>query len=112
MAGALGFVEGAIKEALAQLPEELALSQNYPNPFNPSTTIEYTLPRPARVSLRVYNLLGREIAALVDDWQDLGYHEIVWHGQDRAGRSVASGMYFAVLHAEDQILSRKIVLIK
>ncbi|MBW8034414.1 MAG: T9SS type A sorting domain-containing protein, partial [Planctomycetes bacterium] len=110
--GTPDYVQGAIEEALAQLPEEFALSQNYPNPFNPSTTIEYALPKPAKVSLRVYNLLGREIAALIDDWQDLGYHEIVWHGRDRAGRSVASGVYFVVLQADGLMLTRKMLLLK
>ena len=112
IAGAPDYVRGAIEEALAQLPEEFALSQNYPNPFNPSTTIEYALPLPARVSLRIYNLLGREVAALVNDWQDMGYHEIVWQGRDQAGRSVASGVYFAVLHADGHILTRKMLLLK
>ena len=110
--GTPDYVQGAIEEALAQLPEEFALSQNYPNPFNPSTTIEYALPLPARVSLRVYNLLGREIAALVNDWQDIGYYEIVWQGRDQAGRSVASGVYFAVLQADGHLLTRKMLLLK
>jgi hypothetical protein len=110
--GTPDYVQGAIEEALAQLPEEFTLSQNYPNPFNPSTTIEYALPLPARVSLRVYNLLGREIAVLVNDWQDMGYYEIVWQGRDRAGRSVASGVYFAVLQADGHLLTRKMLLLK
>jgi len=112
IAGTPDYVQGAIEEALARLPEEFALSQNYPNPFNPSTTIEYALPLPARVSLRVYNLLGREIAVLVNDWQDMGYYEIIWQGRDRAGRSVATGVYFAVLHADGHVLTRKMVLLK
>jgi len=101
-----------MQETLAALPEDFALHQNYPNPFNPATTIEYALPRPARVSMRVYNLLGQEIATLVNDWQDSGYLEIVWHGRDRAGRSVASGVYFAVLYADGHILTRKMVLLR
>ncbi|MQY63289.1 MAG: T9SS type A sorting domain-containing protein [Calditrichaeota bacterium] len=112
IAGTPDYVQATIEEALAQLPEEFALSQNYPNPFNPSTTIEYALPKPARVSLRVYNLLGREIAVLVNDWQDMGYYEIVWQGRDRAGRSVASGVYFAVLQADGHMLTRKMLLLR
>ena len=96
----------------AGIPVEFALHPVYPNPFNTSTTIEYALPLPARVSLRVYNLLGREIAVLVNNLLDMGYYEIVWHGRDRAGRSVASGVYFAVLQANGRILTRKMVLIK
>ncbi len=112
IAGTPEYVQGAIEEALAQLPEEFALSPNYPNPFNPSTTIEYALPLPARVSLRVYNLLGREIAVLVNDWQDMGYYEIIWQGRDQAGRSAASGVYFAILQADGRVLTRKMLLLK
>ncbi|MFB0515579.1 MAG: LamG-like jellyroll fold domain-containing protein, partial [Candidatus Neomarinimicrobiota bacterium] len=112
IAGTPDYVQGTIAEALAQLPEEFALSQNYPNPFNPSTVIEYALPEPARVSLRVYNLLGREIVTLIDDWRDIGYHEVIWNGRERAGIPAASGIYFAVFQAEGILRTRKMVLLK
>ncbi|UCD37282.1 MAG: VCBS repeat-containing protein [Fidelibacterota bacterium] len=112
VAGSAGFVQATIAEILARLPDEFALAQNYPNPFNPSTTISYALPLPAKVSLRIYNLLGQEVAVLHNDWQDTGYYEILWHGRDQAGRNVASGMYFAILRADRQILARKMVLIR
>ena len=88
------------------------MAQNYPNPFNPNTTIEYSLPRPARVSLRVYDLLGREMVTLFQGWQDMGYHHVVWNGRDRRGVTLASGIYFAVFQAEKTVRTRKMLLLK
>jgi hypothetical protein len=112
MAGSGDYVQQSIEEALAQLPEEFALSPNYPNPFNPTTTITYALPHPAKASLRVYNLVGQEIITLVNGWEDMGYHKTIWQGVDRTGRSVASGVYIAVLRAEGIVKTRKMVLLK
>ena len=99
-------------EALAALPAEFALAQNYPNPFNPATTIEYALPRPAHTTLAVYDLLGREVVTLLNDWQDMGYHEVIWNGRGRRGEILASGIYFAVFRAENVIRTRKMLLLK
>jgi hypothetical protein len=112
ISGTADFVDGAIEEALSQLPEDFALTQNYPNPFNSVTTMEYALPKPARVSLRIYNVLGKEIVTLINDWQDIGYHETVWSGADYSGRDIASGVYFAVLQSEGVIKTIKMVLLK
>ena len=111
-AGSKSYVNAAIDETLASLPQQFALHPNYPNPFNPTTTIGYSLPKPAWVSLKVYNLLGQEILSLVDDWMDMDRHEIVWSGRDQAGRSVASGIYFAVLQTKGHISTQKMVLLK
>ncbi|MFC1483469.1 LamG-like jellyroll fold domain-containing protein [Candidatus Neomarinimicrobiota bacterium] len=112
ISGTADFVESTIEEVLSQLPEDFALAQNYPNPFNAVTTIEYALPKPSRVSLRVYNVLGKEIVTLLNDRQDIGYHEIIWNGVDYSGRDIASGVYFAVLQSEGVIKSIKMVLLK
>ncbi len=112
VAGDATWVLAAVEEIFSALPEDFALSQNYPNPFNPSTTIEYALPRPARVSLRIYDLLGREMVTLEQGWQDMGYHQVVWNGRDRRGASLASGVYFAVFQAERTIRTRKMLLLK
>jgi hypothetical protein len=92
-------------------PGEFALNQNYPNPFNPSTAIEYSLPMKADVSLRIYDLLGREVAALTTGSQEAGTHVAHWNA---AG--IASGLYFYRLDASTGAQSwhatRKLMLLK
>ncbi|HXG01227.1 MAG TPA: FlgD immunoglobulin-like domain containing protein, partial [Bacteroidota bacterium] len=81
------------------VPSQFALEQNYPNPFNPTTTIRYALPKSARVMLRVYDMLGREVKVLKDDLVAAGTHEVVWDGKNAAGSTVASGVYFYQMEA-------------
>jgi hypothetical protein len=83
-------------------PGTYALYQNYPNPFNPSTTIAYALPVASTVSLRVYNVLGQEVATLLNGSLAAGRHESVWNGKDGAGLAAASGIYFYRLEASAQ----------
>ncbi|MCL4510227.1 MAG: T9SS type A sorting domain-containing protein [Bacteroidetes bacterium] len=83
------------------------LLQNYPNPFNPSTVIEYQLPKDAHVSIRVYDILGREIATLVDGEHTAGYHEITFNGS-----RFASGVYFYRLTAPGVNQINKMLMIK
>ena len=110
-----GFSSGAItvESPLAAgddhsfLPATLELKQNYPNPFNPSTTISFNLPERARVSLRVFNILGQEVATLTDDVLDAGTHEFEWDAANRA-----SGVYFYRLSYQNQVLTKKMTLLK
>jgi hypothetical protein len=76
-------------------PTTFALDQNFPNPFNPATTIQYQLPSDSRVTLKVYDVLGREVTTLLNDIRPAGYHDAQWD----AG-NVASGVYFYRLEAE------------
>ncbi len=75
------------------LPVEFAIYDNYPNPFNPSTTISYDIPEPSRVSLIVYDIMGREVQRLVEGIVEPGYHAAVWNGRNTAGSPAASGVY-------------------
>jgi hypothetical protein len=101
-----------------EAPVEYTLRQNYPNPFNPSTAIRYSLAAPGLVKLRVYNLLGQEVATLVDGQMTVGEHTTVWNGRDAHGMSVASGIYFYRLEAsaaaggEKFSSMRKMVLVR
>ncbi len=81
------------------IPETYQLSQNYPNPFNPTTTIRFALPTASTVTLRVYDLLGREVQTLVQENRPAGYHSVVWDGRDRNGIPAASGAYFFRIEA-------------
>ena len=89
------------------LPGEFNLSQNFPNPFNPSTTIEYALPKASYVELKVYNLLGQEIATLVHSEMTAGVHSVTWNA-----RNVTSGVYFYKMTAGNFSRLNKMLLIK
>jgi hypothetical protein len=78
-------------------PERSEVYQNYPNPFNPTTTITYQLSGNSKVSLKIYDLLGREIANLADEQQEAGYHQAIFNV-----RHLASGMYVYQLIATDE----------
>jgi hypothetical protein len=83
----------------AGVPAEFSLGRNYPNPFNPSTNIRFGLPADARVTVRVYNLLGQQIAQIAGGVYSAGYHDVTWEGRTDAGMSVGSGVYFCRLEA-------------
>jgi hypothetical protein len=87
----------SVRDEEPGLPEAYALEQNYPNPFNPVSTIQYDLPQGSKVSLIVYDILGREVAKLVNAYMEPGYHQIQWDGRDVTGRELPSGIYIARL---------------
>jgi hypothetical protein len=89
------------------LPKEFSLSQNYPNPFNPSTVINFSLPQDAQVRLTVYDMLGREVAVMVNELRSAGTYSIAVDG-----RSMASGIYVYRLEAGNRTFTRKMTLIK
>ena len=94
------------------LPESFELTQNYPNPFNPETVIPFALPEASQVRLTIYNVLGQQVARLVDDRLSAGFHKISWNGRDEYGRQVASGLYFVRMQASDFRTVRKVMLLK
>ncbi len=97
--------------AVASLPQacpfQFNLRQNYPNPFNPTTTIEFALPKSAFVTLKVYNLLGEEVATLVTEQRAAGIHKINWNA-----RNLVSGVYWYRLEAGDFVQSNKLILMR
>ena len=103
----------AAAKPLAARPLANSLSQNYPNPFNPETTIPYDLSSEAIVSLTIYNIAGQVVRKLVDgESLAAGQYQAVWDGRSGSGASVASGMYFYLLHAGDYVAKRKMVLLR
>ena len=94
-------------------PSEFSLSQNYPNPFNPETTIEYSLVKPEKITIKIYDALGREIITVIDkEEQSLGSHSIKWNGKDKDGNSVSSGIYYYRLITSEGSMTRKSVFLK
>lgn len=90
------------------IPKEFSLYQNFPNPFNPSTVIKYDLPKDVKVTVKIYDLLGREVAILVNnEFKNAGRYDLIWN----AG-NYASGVYIYRLEAEDYTSTKKMVLVK
>jgi hypothetical protein len=102
-----GNVVTSIESMSNFLPDEFSLEQNFPNPFNPSTTIEFSLPKPAFVTLKVYNLLGEEVATLVAEQRPAGIHRFYWNV-----RGLASGVYLYRLEAGNYVQSKKLILMQ
>lgn len=99
-------------ESKSVLPNAFSLSQNYPNPFNPVTEIRFGLPRSGRATLKIYDLLGREIATLFDEVKAAGYQQIQWNGQNKQGSPVPSGVYIYRLISGNHVEQKKMLLIK
>jgi len=100
-------IGGNQSTAAAVIPDEITLRNNYPNPFNPSTNISFGLPSESHVSLKVYNLLGQEVATLVDERRIAGFHTVTFQPTD-----LSSGVYFYVLQAGETRLTRRLVFMK
>jgi hypothetical protein len=92
-------------------PQKFELSQNYPNPFNPSTKIEYSLEKPGMVSLKVYNVLGQEVATLVNGRQEAGSYSVPFN-TNKGTRSLSSGVYIYRLESGSLVSVKKLVLLK
>ncbi len=89
------------------LPKKFELSQNYPNPFNPVTKINFAVPKTGMVSVKVYDLLGKEVATLVKDVKQAGYYSVDFNGAD-----LSSGVYYCRMESGDFIDVKKMVLVK
>lgn len=96
----------------ADAPQSSFLAQNVPNPFNPAALIAFGLDRPARVSLRVFDVSGRLVRTLVEGELRAGRHETVWNGTDSRGARAASGVYFYRLEAGGIVRTRKMTLLR
>jgi hypothetical protein len=88
-------------------PATYTLAQNYPNPFNPSTKIAFSVPTQGNVTLKIYNMLGQEVATLLDEVRNAGVHEVAFDGIN-----LSSGVYFYTLTAGDFVSTKKMMLLK
>ena len=98
---------GNIEVTVNNIPDEYALLQNYPNPFNPTTTISYQIPKGSYVSLKVYDLIGNEVADLVELNQEAGTYKVQFNAQN-----LPSGVYFYRLQAGKFVSVKKLILMK
>jgi len=94
-------------------PDDYRIENNYPNPFNPSTMIKISLPLQKKISLKIYDMLGKEIATLIDnEVREKGNFEVSWNGKSSSGAQVASGNYIATLRYGSYSKSIKMTLLK
>jgi len=103
---------GVEDPSLPEAPGTFTLHQNYPNPFNPATSIRYEVSEPARVVLKVLNIIGQEIRTLVDEIKPVGFYEVVWDGRNRRGLGMPSGVYLYRIEVQGFTLTRKMVLLQ
>jgi hypothetical protein len=96
----------------SEMPKQYLLSQNYPNPFNPATKIRYSLASPGIVSLDVYDIMGRKITSLVNDFRAAGQYEVSWNGKNSYGVNVTSGIYFYKITTENFTQTKQMLLVK
>ena len=94
------------------MPQSVVLNQNYPNPFNPTTQIRYGVPHQGHVVLTIHNVIGQEVARLVDEVQAEGFHEVRWNGTNHSGTIVGSGVYFFRLRSDGVTENRRMLLLK
>jgi flagellar hook assembly protein FlgD len=95
-----------------EIPVKFELSQNYPNPFNPSTKISFSLPKAELVTIKIYDLTGKEIATLVNSKKAAGKYTTDWMGTDANGKAVSSGVYFYKIVAGNYIETKRMVFLK
>jgi hypothetical protein len=104
--------QGSKSMLLKAIPEEFTLHQNYPNPFNPITTIQYDLPKASHVRLIIYDIMGREVATIINTEMNAGYQSIIWNTRNNYGKPVSAGIYFYHLQTNDFVKTKKMVLLK
>jgi hypothetical protein len=102
-----------VEEMPGIIPSDFSLYQNYPNPFNPETVIEYSIPYASQVQLKVFDLLGNEVATLVDKVQSAGAYRAVFNiNRSENGTLLSSGIYYYQLKSDDFTLQKKMMLLK
>ncbi len=94
------------------VPRRFHLQQNYPNPFNPRTEIEYTIQRPAQVTLDIFNILGRKVKTLIRGHQPSGSYHLTWDGRNEEGKTVSCGVYLYRLQVDGDSEAKRMLLLK
>ena len=95
------------------LPYKTQLAQNYPNPFNPITRIEYSLAKPSKIQIIIFNQLGQTVRTLVDrNFVQAGTYSVIWDGKNEASTMLPSGIYYYQIRTDDLVLTRRSILLK
>ena len=99
-------------ENKGNLVERFSLNQNYPNPFNPTTTISYSIDKDSYVTISIFDISGKLITTVQNEYQTQGLHSISWNGSDYLGNKLGAGLYFYQVKSGDFSQTRKMVLLK
>jgi photosystem II stability/assembly factor-like uncharacterized protein len=102
----------SVAEIDNRIPDNFEVSQNFPNPFNPVTKFRYALPEGRNVSIIIFDITGRKVTELVNNYQNPGTYEVTWNGKNDFGEQVSSGMYIYSIKAGEHKLSKKMLLLK
>ncbi len=105
-------IEVEISYESVKMPSDYTLSQNYPNPFNPTTLIKFSVPKDDFVTIKVYDIIGKEITTLFSGYTKSGIHTLSWNGIDQNGKQVSSGSYIYQMTAGEFSQSKKMIYIK
>ncbi|MBL7960547.1 fibronectin type III domain-containing protein, partial [bacterium] len=111
-AGSADWVEQNVQQLEKELPQTFALHQNYPNPFNPTTRIAFDVAQSGNVKIKIYNVLGQEVATVVNRYYETGRYNIEWNGRDDMGRQLSSGVYIYRLETGKVSRVKKMLLVK
>jgi len=104
--------ESNLQQSL-NVPKDRIVIQNYPNPFNPTTQIKYGIPSNSKVTVKIYDVLGKEIVTLVNnELQAAGWHNTNWDGRNINGNAVSSGIYFCRISSNSQVSTIKLMLVR
>ena len=96
-----------VDDEFGNIPQEYSLSQNHPNPFNPITSIDFAIPEEGEISLKIFDINGREVEKLATGTFHSGYHTVIWDAS-----KVSSGVYFYQLTAPGYVDTKKMILLK
>ena len=88
------------------------MHNDYPNSFNPITTLRYDLPENGHVNITIYDMLGRQVKALINQTQDAGYKSVIWNATNDYGKLVSAGIYLYQIQVGEYISTKKMVLLK
>ncbi|MBI1805955.1 MAG: T9SS type A sorting domain-containing protein [Ignavibacteria bacterium] len=108
----ISLIVTSVEDQLSGVPQMLRLEQNYPNPFNPSTVIPYSLPEDGLVTIKIFNLLGQEIVAIVSGKVQAGFHRAVWNAVEQPGGMYVSQLTFRSIDGSYSIQTRKMLYIR
>lgn len=101
-----------VTEEKELVPQKYSLSQNYPNPFNPTTLISFNLPEASEVSLKIYDVTGKEVKNLINKYMNAGNHSMKWNGRNDSGELLSSGVYLYRIKAGNFMETKKALLLK